>query len=38
MLLAATTAPLTTLSYWQHYTADERAAVRVAAFLNTQTP
>jgi len=37
-LLAATTTPLTMLSYWQHYTADEHAAVRVAAFLNTQTP
>jgi hypothetical protein len=38
MLLATTTTPLTMLSYWQHFTADERAAVRVAAFLNTQTP
>lgn len=37
-LLIATTAPLTMLSYWQHFTADERAAFRVAAFLNTQTP
>jgi hypothetical protein len=37
-LLVATTAPLTILSYWQHFTADERAAFRVAAFLNTQTP
>ncbi|MGQ9550587.1 MAG: glycosyltransferase family 39 protein [Roseiflexus sp.] len=37
-LLIATTAPLTVLSYWQHFTADERAAFRVAAFLNTQTP
>jgi hypothetical protein len=37
-LLVATAAPLTMLSYWQHFTADERAAFRVAAFLNTQTP
>lgn len=37
-LLVATTLPLTLLSYWQHFTADERAVFRVAAFLNTQTP
>ncbi|MCS6841314.1 MAG: hypothetical protein RMJ54_18360 [Roseiflexaceae bacterium] len=37
-LLVATTLPLTLLSYWQHFTANERAVFRVAAFLNTQTP
>lgn len=37
-LLVATALPLTLLSYWRHFTADERAVFRVAAFLNTQTP
>ncbi|MCS6839877.1 MAG: hypothetical protein RMJ54_17050 [Roseiflexaceae bacterium] len=37
-LLIATTLPLTLLSYWRHFTADERAVFRVAAFLNSQTP
>ncbi|PMP77926.1 MAG: hypothetical protein C0183_16820 [Roseiflexus castenholzii] len=38
LLLVATTLPLTVLSSWQHFMADERAVFRVAAFLNTQTP
>jgi hypothetical protein len=37
-LLVVTTLPLTLLSYWRHFTADDRAVFRVAAFLNTQTP
>ncbi|MFQ3684441.1 ArnT family glycosyltransferase [Roseiflexus sp.] len=36
-LLVITTLPLTLLSYWRDFTADERAVFRVAAFLNTQT-
>lgn len=37
-LLIATTLPLTLLSYWQHFTADEHAVFRVATFLNMHTP